>query len=121
MQMARHTARLIGDELDLGRGRAPRPAFRYRDKGNLATIGRSAAVAQIGRLKLAGFPAWLTWLVVHLIFLIGFRNKLSVLTSWTYSYFTYKLGARIITGGPAEPRAVEELPQRPVQPSSLAA
>ncbi|MBI5383816.1 MAG: NAD(P)/FAD-dependent oxidoreductase [Verrucomicrobia bacterium] len=100
MQMARHVARLIADELDLGKGRAPRPPFRYRDRGTMATIGRSAGAAIIGKVKLTGFPAWLAWLVVHLIFLIGFRNKLVVLLSWTYSYFTYKLGARIITGWP---------------------
>jgi NADH dehydrogenase len=97
MQMARHVARIIGDELDLGAGRAPRPAFKYWDKGTMATIGRSAAVAAIGKLRLSGFAAWMAWLLVHLIFLIGFRNKLAVLLQWTYSYFAYKRGARIIT------------------------
>jgi NADH dehydrogenase len=86
--------------LDHGPAAAARPRFHYHDKGTLATIGRSAGVAQIGKLKLSGFPAWLAWLVVHLLFLIGFRNKIAVLVSWTYSYFTYKLGARIITGWP---------------------
>jgi NADH dehydrogenase len=100
MQMARHLARLIAGEVDRGTGQAPRPVFRYRDKGNLATIGRSAAIAQFGKIKIEGFLAWLAWLLVHLIFLIGFRNKLAVLISWTYSYFTYRLGARIITGWP---------------------
>ena len=100
MQMARHVAHLISQELGQGVEREKRAPFHYRDKGNLATIGRSAGVAQIGRLKLSGFPAWLAWLMVHLIFLIGFRNKIAVLVSWTYSYFTYKLGARIITGWP---------------------
>ena len=85
---------------DAARSHAPRAAFHYRDKGTLATIGRSAAVALFGRIKLHGFVAWLAWLIVHLIFLIGFRNKAAVLLSWTYSYFTYKLGARIITGWP---------------------
>ncbi|HWH68335.1 MAG TPA: NAD(P)/FAD-dependent oxidoreductase, partial [Candidatus Sulfotelmatobacter sp.] len=99
MQMARHVARLIGKELDGGPNRATRPPFQYRDKGNLATIGRSAGIAQFGKIKLDGFVAWLAWLLVHLIFLIGFRNKLAVLVSWTYSYFTYRLGARIIIGG----------------------
>ncbi len=64
----------------------------------MATIGRSAAVAQMGRLEFSGWPAWAAWLCVHLLFLIGFRNKLAVLLQWTYSYFTYKRGARIITG-----------------------
>jgi NADH dehydrogenase len=103
MQMAGHVARIIGDELDLGPGRAPRPPFRYWDRGTMATIGRSAAVAWIGRLHFSGLFAWLAWLLVHLIFLIGFRNKLAVLLQWAYSYFAYKRGARIITGLPREP------------------
>jgi len=97
MQMARHVAQIVQQELDSTvRGPATRPAFRYRDKGTMATIGRSAAVAKIGRLELTGFPAWLAWLFVHLLFLIGFDNKLTVLTQWAYSYVTYKRGARII-------------------------
>ncbi len=105
MQMARHVARIVEDELDLGPGRAPRPPFKYWDRGTMATIGRSAAVAWIGRLHFSGLFAWLAWLFVHLIFLIGFRNKLAVLLQWTYSYFAYKRGARIITNPPAEPAA----------------
>ena len=103
MQMARHVGRIIGDELDLGPGRAPRLPFKYWDRGTMATIGRSAAVACIGELHLSGLFAWLAWLLVHLIFLIGFRNKLAVLLQWAYSYFAYKRGARIITGLPQEP------------------
>jgi len=98
MQMARHVARIIAGELRLGVGHAPRPPFRYWDKGTMATIGRSAAVAWIGRFKFSGLLAWLAWLFVHLIFLIGFRNKLAVLLQWAYSYVAYKRGARIITG-----------------------
>jgi len=64
----------------------------------MATIGRSAAVAEIGRIRFSGFPAWLAWLFVHLIFLVGFRNKLAVLLQWFYSYCTYRRGARIVTG-----------------------
>ena len=101
MQMARHVARLIERELVPGK-KSPRPPFQYRDKGSMATIGRSAAVAQMGRLEFSGFPAWLAWLGVHLIFLIGFRNKLAVLLQWAYAYFTYKRGARIIIGLPDE-------------------
>jgi NADH dehydrogenase len=97
MQMARHVARLVQHELNTPTTTsAPRPAFRYRDKGTMATIGRSAAVAKIGKLELTGFPAWLAWLLVHLLFLIGFDNKLTVLIQWAYSYVTYKRGARII-------------------------
>jgi NADH dehydrogenase len=98
MQMAKHVAKVIVSELSGHGGAGSRSPFRYWNKGNLATIGRSAGIAHIGKVKLAGFPAWLAWLAVHLIFLIGFRNKLAVLISWAYSYLTYRLGARIITG-----------------------
>ena len=64
----------------------------------MATIGRSAAVMEVGKLQLTGWVAWVGWLFIHLIFLIGFRNKISVLWQWTYSYFTYKRGSRLITG-----------------------
>jgi NADH:ubiquinone reductase (H+-translocating) len=97
MQMAKHVARLIERELARG-GKSPRPPFQYGEKGSMATIGRSAAVAKLRQFEFSGFPAWLAWLGVHLIFLIGFRNKLAVLLQWAYSYFTYKRGARIITG-----------------------
>ena len=96
MQMAQHVSGIIDDELVWGR--KERKPFKYWDKGTMATIGRSAAVAKIGRFEFSGFIAWLMWLVIHLIFLVGFRNKISVLMQWTYSYFTYKRGARIITG-----------------------
>jgi len=100
MQMGRHVARVIENELNSSAVPSARSPFKYWDKGTMATIGRSAAVAWIGRLKISGYPAWLAWLFVHLIFLIGFRNRLAVLLQWTYSYFTYKRGARIITGSP---------------------
>ena len=64
----------------------------------MATIGRSKAIALVGKWHFSGFFAWLTWLFVHLFFLVGFRNKISVFFQWAYSYFTYKRGARIITG-----------------------
>lgn len=103
MQMGRHAAQIVKDEILAGKiAPALRAPFAYRDKGSMATIGRSAAVAEIGRLKLSGWPAWLAWLGVHLMFLIGFRNKFSVLMQWAYSYFTYKRGARIITGASGE-------------------
>jgi NADH dehydrogenase len=104
MQMGRHVAGVIENELNSGMVRKSRPPFKYWDKGTMATIGRSAAVAWIGRLKISGYPAWLAWLFVHLIFLIGFRNRLAVLLQWTYSYFAYKRGARIITNLPSEPK-----------------
>ena len=113
MQMARHVARIIESELTLGPGKALRPAFKYWDRGTMATIGRSAAVAWIGKIKISGWFAWLAWLFIHLIFLIGFRNKLAVLLQWTYSYFSYKRSARIITGLPqaATPASPSPEPQ----------
>jgi NADH:ubiquinone reductase (H+-translocating) len=73
-------------------------AFRYRDFGSLATIGRSRAVAQFGKLRLSGFPAWLLWSVAHVYFLIGFRNRFVVALNWAWSYITFQRGSRLITG-----------------------
>jgi NADH dehydrogenase len=78
--------------------RNSRPTFHYWDKGNLATIGRAAAVAQFGKIHISGFIAWLSWLFVHILFLIGFRNRLLVFIQWAWSYVTYERGARLITG-----------------------
>jgi len=77
---------------------APTRPFRYRDRGSMATIGRAAAVAVVGRLKLAGLVAWLAWLFVHIMFLIGFRNRFLVLFEWAWAYVTWHRGARLITG-----------------------
>jgi len=76
----------------------PRQDFHYRDKGTLATIGRAAAVAQIKKLHISGYFAWLAWLFVHIFFLIGFRNRILVLIQWAWSYITFERGARLITG-----------------------
>ena len=76
----------------------PRLPFRYHDKGSLATIGRAAAVAQFGKLELSGFVAWLAWLFIHILFLIGFRNRMLVMINWAWAYLTYERGARLITG-----------------------
>jgi NADH dehydrogenase len=99
MQMARHVARIIKAEQ---KGATQREAFRYRDKGSMATIGRSRAIAQVDSIKLSGFLAWLAWLVVHIWYLVGFRNRLLVMIDWAWSYFTYRRGARLITGGRME-------------------
>jgi NADH dehydrogenase len=93
-QMGRHVARVIQARL-ANRGA---PAFRYRDWGNLATIGRMAAVVDLGRLRFSGLPAWWFWLVMHIWFLIGFRNRLAVLLAWSWAYWTYQRAARIILG-----------------------
>jgi NADH dehydrogenase len=97
MQMARHAARIIEDDLTLSFPKKPRPPFHYWDKGTMATIGRSKAVAYSGPIKMYGFIAWLAWLFVHLVFLVGFKSKVFVFLQWVYSYFTYRRGARIIT------------------------
>jgi NADH dehydrogenase len=100
MQMGRHAARNIARTL---RGEARLP-FRYRDKGSMATIGRKAAVAQIGRLQLWGFPAWVMWLTIHILYLVGFRNRFVVMFEWAWAYFTYQRSARVILdAGGAEP------------------
>jgi NADH dehydrogenase len=93
-QMGRHVAGAIRARI-AGRPVAP---FRYRDYGNLATIGRMAAVVHLGRLKLSGALAWWFWLVAHIFFLIGFRNRLAVMLDWTWAYWSYQRAARIILG-----------------------
>jgi NADH dehydrogenase len=97
MQMGRHAARVIAADLE---GKTP-PNFRYFDKGDMATIGRLAAVAKIEwpfKAHWGGFMAWLTWLVVHIYFLIGFRNRITIFATWAWTYFTFTDGARLITG-----------------------
>jgi NADH dehydrogenase len=96
-QMGRHAAQAIRARL----AGEPAKPFRYRDYGNLATIGRMAAVVEYGRLRLSGVFAWWFWLWIHLFFLIGFRNRLVVMIEWAWSYFSYQRGARIILGGDA--------------------
>ncbi len=98
MQEGRHAARAVRARVA---GRAVEP-FHYRDKGNLATIGRAAAVADLHVVRLSGFPAWLTWLLVHLWYLIGFQNRLLVMIRWSISFFTRGRGARLIAGVGAE-------------------
>ena len=101
MQQGSFVAKLIrqreGGDVD------SRPAFHYWDKGSLATIGRAAAVAEFGKLHISGFIAWLAWLFVHILFLIGFRNRLLVFIQWAWSYLTYERGARLITGSTCLP------------------
>ncbi len=103
----------------------PRKPFAYRDKGMLATIGRGAAVAHIGRVKASGYVAWLLWLFVHVFFLIGFRNRVLVMIQWAWSYLTYDRGARLITGrvdGPLVRGLTSDLlpPADPATPETIA-
>jgi NADH:ubiquinone reductase (H+-translocating) len=110
IQQGRYAAKVIREEMEAG---APslsgfpredggfdsrRPPFHYIDKGSLATIGRAAAIAEFGKIHISGFIAWLSWLFVHILFLIGFRNRVLVFIQWAWSYVTYERGARLITG-----------------------
>jgi NADH dehydrogenase len=94
MQMGEAAARNVLDDL----AKRPRQKFHYTDKGTMATIGRSAAVADLGKLKMSGLTAWLAWLLIHILMLIGFRNRLMVFMNWVWSFFTYDRGSRLITG-----------------------
>src|SRR5207249_11105486 len=93
MQEGRHAARNV---LAMIQGRKPQP-FRYCDKGTMATIGRNKAVADLKFMHLSGLPAWLAWLFVHIVFLVGFRNRLLVLIQWAWAYLTFDNGERLIT------------------------
>jgi NADH dehydrogenase len=114
MQMGDHVGKMIAADLS----RQPRAPFHYFDKGDMATIGRMAAVARLKwpvKANVSGFPAWITWLTIHIFFLIGFRNRLAVLIDWIWNYFTFTRGARLIYGS-------EDLPgwtrQEGVQPEA---
>jgi NADH:quinone reductase (non-electrogenic) len=99
MQEGRHAARVVRHRLH----GQPGPRFRYHDKGNLATIGRVRAVADVKRIRMSGFVAWVTWLTVHLWYLIGFENRLIVITRWAFSFIAHGRGARLITDIPQRP------------------
>jgi NADH:ubiquinone reductase (H+-translocating) len=99
MQQARFVARQVERSLE----DLPRERFVYVDKGSMATIGRSRAVAVVGKLQLTGFVAWLAWLALHIFYLIGFRNRLVVLVDWAWAYFGYRRGSRLITGRRLQP------------------
>ena len=101
LQQGRYVAQVIVRRL---RQNPPPPPFHYRDPGSMATIGRGAAVAQLGRLQLAGYPAWLAWLFIHLMNLIAFENRFLVLVQWAWSYITRNRSARLITGTPIPPQ-----------------
>ena len=111
MQEGRYAARVVRNRL---RGRPRRP-FRYHNKGNLATIGRDRAVADIKGIHLSGFVAWVTWLLVHLFYLIGFANRLVVLIRWTLSFFAHGRGARLITGEPRPASVVDAVSRMPAR------
>ena len=113
MQMGDHVGKMIAADLKGAR----RPPFRYFDKGDMATIGRMAAVAKVEwpfKAHMSGFPAWVTWLTVHIFFLIGFRNRIAVFAAWIWTYFTFTRGARLITGDQNLPGWKEQTSSGPV-------
>ncbi|HWE87488.1 MAG TPA: NAD(P)/FAD-dependent oxidoreductase [Terracidiphilus sp.] len=117
MQMGDHVAKMLRADL-LGQAR---PVFRYFDKGDMATIGRMSAVADVKwpfRAHMSGFPAWVTWIVVHIFFLIGFRNRVAVMASWVWTYFTFTRGARLITGDQRLVGWQEQVDAGPSQPEA---
>jgi NADH dehydrogenase len=97
LQGGQHVGKLIIAEVK-GRAAKPRPAFRYHDKGNMATIGRLSAVVATKRVAIHGMIAWLMWWAVHIMFLVGFRNRVFVMLSWAWSWLTFTRAARLITG-----------------------
>jgi NADH dehydrogenase len=103
IQQGKWVAETIARDLE----NQPRRSFHYQDKGSLATIGRAAAVAQFGKFEMSGYFAWLAWLFIHILFLIGFRNRLLVMVQWAWSYLTYERGARLITGSDELPGWIE--------------
>jgi NADH dehydrogenase len=92
MQQARYVARLIGRAVPV----AERPTFIYKDRGKLATVGQARAVMELGRLRFSGVLAWVLWAVVHIFFLIGFRNRFRVMSEWIWYYLTHQPGARLV-------------------------
>lgn len=118
LQMGKHVAVMIKQDL----GNKPRTKFHYFDKGDMATIGRLAAIAKIEwpfKAHWSGFPAWVTWLIVHIYFLIGFRNRIFVLFEWAYTYFTFTRGARLITGDQHLPGWNEQQGVAPITAGAL--
>jgi NADH dehydrogenase len=118
--VALQEGRFIGQAILREIAGKPRGEFRYFDKGQMATIGRSRAIVEIGRLHLAGFFAWLVWLVVHIYYLVGFKNRMFVVVQWAWSYLTFRRGARLIVGKewrffPSEHDASQPDPPLPVR------
>jgi NADH dehydrogenase len=120
IQGGRHAAAIIAAE---ARGQTrPRPAFRYHDKGSMATIGRGSAVAMTKRVAISGMVAWLGWWAVHIAVLVGFRNRVIVMLQWAWSWVTFQRGARLITGPvPALPAVHEGAHHRGALPAAAAA
>ena len=126
MQQGRHVARNIRRAL----AGKPREPFRYLDKGQMATIGRRRAIVEFGRFKFGGFFAWLTWLFIHVLYLVGFKNRIEVVLNWSWNYFAFSRGARLIVGkdwrtasanAPAPMSILEPSATTPVHPPAAVA
>jgi NADH dehydrogenase len=115
IQMGRHAAANV---LRAVRGEPPRP-FRYRNKGVMATIGRNAAVAERGGLRLSGVVGWLAWVLVHIFFLIGFRNRVLVMIEWAWAYVTFNRGVRLITGDTTLASRLQQAGEPPERPACV--
>ncbi|HET7639632.1 MAG TPA: NAD(P)/FAD-dependent oxidoreductase, partial [Ktedonobacteraceae bacterium] len=94
IQEGRYAASVIAHRVA---GKQANEPFHYFNKGNVATVGRSFGIVEIGKIRIAGFIAWVTWLAIHIFYLIGFRNRLVVILQWAWAYFTFQRGARLIT------------------------
>jgi NADH dehydrogenase len=103
MQQGRYAAKLIAARVR----NQTIPPFHYHDKGSLATIGRNRAVAVIGKLHMSGYPAWLLWLFVHLLYIVEYESRILIAIQWAFAYFTYNRGARLITGPSSPPKATD--------------
>jgi len=117
--VAKQQGRYVAELLKARAAGRDLPPFRYRDFGTLATIGRKRAVAQIGKIKLSGFSAWLLWSLAHIYFLIGFRNRLVVGLNWAWNYLTFQRGTRLITG--ASGARLEDMPMPTQAPAAKTA
>jgi NADH dehydrogenase len=112
IQQGRHAAKNVGRLIR----HEPAAPFRYRDYGNMATIGRAAAIADFGRVRLSGWIAWVAWLTLHIMKLVGFRNRVGVLVQWAWAYFTYQRSVRLITGETPGPRPLPTADARGAMP-----
>jgi NADH dehydrogenase len=119
--VAMQQGRLIGTNIRRELAGKPREPFRYHDKGQMATIGRRRAIVEIGKFRYGGFFAWLTWLFVHILYLIGFKNRIEVILNWSWNYFAFSRGARLIVGKDSRPPPAPPARPAPSIPSPAAA
>ncbi len=117
--VAMQQGRLVGRNIRRELAGKPREPFRYRDKGQMATIGRRRAIVEFGRFKFGGFFAWLTWLFIHVLYLIGFKNRIEVILNWSWNYFAFSRGARLIVGKDSRPPPAPPARPAPTIPAPI--